>query len=78
MSFEFNPTNNSSFGFRSVFGDVSMGERLIRQSWGDSAGLHTSSDSTPHWDIRNSSGQITGHLYQDGSVNDFNDSLGWL
>lgn len=78
MSFEFNPSNDSSMAFRSVFGEVSMGEHLLRQSMEDKAGYHISDDPVNHYDIRNSQNQITGHLYRDGSVKDFNDSLGWL
>lgn len=78
MSFEFNPSNDSSIAFRSVFGEVSMGERLLRQSQEHSAGFHTSTDPVQHWDITNSSGQITGHLYGNKEVRDHNGSLGWL
>jgi hypothetical protein len=78
MNFDFEPSQDSSFGFRSVFSEVSMGERLLRQSMSDPAGFHASCDPRPHYDIRNSNGDITGHLYADGSVSDFNGSLGWL
>jgi len=58
MNFEFSPNEDSSLAFRSVFDQVSMGERLLRQSTSDPAGFRTSDDPLRHWDIRNSQEDI--------------------
>lgn len=65
----------------------SMANRLLEQARRES-GWHTSrSDQNPHLTIKNALGQVTGHVYQDGSTKGVNtrcsstgssDSLAWL
>jgi hypothetical protein len=55
-----------------------IGEELLRQSRLD-AGWHQSrSDANDHLTIKNVNGVVTGHVYPDGSIKDFNGSLEWL
>jgi len=78
MSFEFNPSRRASAGFRILTAN-SMAERLMIQSELQS-GWHVSpsSDMNTHLSIKNAAGQVTGHMYRDGSIKDFNGSLGWM
>ena len=59
--------NDSSLAFRTVFGEVSMAERLLRQAMNDEGGFHMSEDKRKHYSIKNSKGHVTGHLYEDCS-----------
>lgn len=55
-----------------------LGRALIEQALRES-GMHISRhDENPHVTIKNADGKVTGHWYPDGSVKDFNGSLGWI
>jgi len=73
----FNPSNRASNVFRLVMAN-SMAERLIVQSELQS-GWHTSpSDPNIHLSIKNAAGDVTGHMYPNGVIKDFNGSLAWM
>jgi hypothetical protein len=77
MSFSFNPGSAASGAFRMTFAE-SMGERLMIQSELQSGWHSSRSDANEHLSIKNSNGDVTGHLYRNGGIKDFNGSLGWL
>jgi len=77
MSHQFNPQRPASFAFRQVFAE-SMAERLLTQADMQSGWHGSRSDANTHLSIKNAAGQVTGHYYKDGTVKDFNGSLGWL
>ena len=73
----FDPSNRASSAFRIVMAN-SMAEALIAQSELQS-GWHTSpSDPNVHISIKNAAGDVTGHMYPDGGIKDFNGSLAWM
>jgi hypothetical protein len=77
MNISFNPGRAASNAFRLTMAD-SMAERLMVQSELQS-GWHTSpSDSGQHLTIKNANGAVTGHISRDGTIKDFNGTLGWL
>ena len=58
--------------------NLKMGKSLLDQARLESGWHISPSDSNTHLTIKNASGNVTGHYYADGSIKDFNGSLGWL
>ena len=77
MSKPFDPSSKVSIGFRITTAN-SAGEALSIQSELQSGWHSSPSDFNNHLTIKNADGNVSGHYYSDGSITDFNGSLGWI
>jgi len=77
MNSSFNMSPLASGAFRVTMAN-SMAEALAVQSELQSGWHQSKSDSNEHLTIKNVEGNVTGHLYRDGTIKDFNGSLGWM